>query len=100
MGVSAPVVSRLPPDHVHSYGFLLAHLTRLVGCEKQRLCPPPPGNCGANPDTPRLAFRRRVGRPKPVSNPYRTDFMDLRIHDMDYGFTTWIYGSTDFMDFE
>jgi hypothetical protein len=37
---------------------------------------------------------------KPVSNPYRTDFMDLRIHDMDYGFTTWIYGSTDFMDFE
>ena len=37
---------------------------------------------------------------KPVSNPYRTDFMDLRIHDMDYGFTIWIYGSTDFMDFE
>jgi hypothetical protein len=37
---------------------------------------------------------------KPVSNPYRTDFMDLRIHDMDYGFTIWIYGSTDFTDFE
>jgi hypothetical protein len=38
---------------------------------------------------------------QPVSNPYRTDFMDLRIHDkMDYGFTIWIYGSTDFTDFE
>jgi hypothetical protein len=43
MGVSTPVVLRLPPDHVHNYGSLLAHLRRPVGCEKQRLfssCPP------------------------------------------------------------
>jgi hypothetical protein len=39
MGVlSVPVVLRLPPGHVHNYGFLLAHLRRPVGCEKQRLC--------------------------------------------------------------
>jgi hypothetical protein len=31
VGVLAPVVLRLPPGHVHSYDFLLAHLTGLVG---------------------------------------------------------------------
>jgi hypothetical protein len=32
--VSAPVILRLPPGHVHSYGFLLAHLTGPVTCGK------------------------------------------------------------------
>jgi hypothetical protein len=43
MGVSVPVVLRLPPGHVYNYGLLLAHLRGPVGCEKQRLlspCPP------------------------------------------------------------
>jgi hypothetical protein len=54
MGVSAPVVLRLPPGHVHNYGFLLAHFTRLVGCEKQRLFSSwrPPGNSGRSSAIP------------------------------------------------
>ena len=44
--------------------FFLHILRRLAGCENQRLCSPwPPGNRGRNPDTPRIAFRGRPGRP-------------------------------------
>jgi hypothetical protein len=64
MGVSAPVVLRLPPGHVHNYGFLLAHLRRLVGCEKQRLfssCPIPPGTVDlTQPSRPGLPAQCRA----------------------------------------
>jgi hypothetical protein len=78
MGVSVLVVLRLPPGHVHNYGFLLAHLRRLVGCEKQRLfssCPPP-GNSGRSPaiSHPGQAFRARRGRPG-----HRAFFLGTRI---------------------
>jgi hypothetical protein len=52
-------------------------LRRLVGCKKQRLCPPPPpGSSGANPNTPRIASRHRVGRPG-----YRAFFLGTRMEE-------------------
>jgi hypothetical protein len=57
MGVSAPAGGlAIPtwPGHVHNYGFLLAHLTGLVGCGKATafLLLPPPGNRGRSSAIP------------------------------------------------
>jgi hypothetical protein len=77
MGVSAPVVLRLPPGHVHTMGFFLHIWQGLWVVKSNGFVPPPPSRKqGSELGHPGQAFRGRLGRPE-----HRAFFLVTRIEE-------------------